>query len=111
MGPRLGYSLTSKRARRAPAPLSPELQAIRIRGHRGGRIALHRAFRRVQPSLADGCGAALLVLGFSAAWVRLLPLVGELWYRIFVFGVDAFALHSSVAPLEQRWSSRVQFSL
>src|SRR5205085_4328510 len=64
-----------------------------------------------QPSLADGCGAALLVLGFSAAWVRLLPLVGELWFRIFVFGVDAFGLHSSVAPLDQRWASRVQFSL
>jgi hypothetical protein len=92
-------------------PLSDELEDLRHRGHRGGLIAPHRAFLRVRPTMADGAVSAVLVIGLSLAWVRLLPLVGEFWGWIFRVWIRWLGLHADVMMVPQGWAPRIHFSL
>src|ERR1051325_7350111 len=92
-------------------PLSDALEDLRHRGHRGVLIAPHRAFLRVRPTLADGAVSAILVIGLSLAWVRLLPLVGEFWGWIFRVWIRWLGLHADVMMVPQGWAPRIHFSL
>ena len=91
--------------------LADDLEDLRHRGHRGGLIAPHRAFLRVRPTMADGALSATLVLGLSLAWIRLLPLVGELWGWIFRLWDRWLGLHADILMVPQRWAPRIHFSL
>ena len=91
--------------------LTAELEALRHRGHRGGLITPHRAFLRVQPTLADGAVSATLVIGLSAIWLRLLPLVGEFWGLMFRAWNRWLGLNADVTMVPQRWAPRLHFSL
>jgi hypothetical protein len=91
--------------------LPQELEEMRHRGHRGGIINPHRAFLRVHPTLFDGAISGLLVLGFTLAWIRLLPLVGAFWGWVFRLWNRWLGLNADIMMVPQRWAPRVHFSL
>jgi hypothetical protein len=91
--------------------LTDELEDLRHRGHRGGLIAPHRAFLQVHPTLADGAVSATLVVGFTLAWIRLLPLVGEFWGWIFRLWDRWLGLNADILMVPQRWAPSLHFSL
>lgn len=92
-------------------PLSEDLEGLRHRGYRGGLIAPHRAFLRVQPTTWDAVVSAVLVLGFSLAWIRALPAVGRFWGTIFRLWNGWLGLRADILMVPQRWAPRIHFSL
>ena len=91
--------------------LPQELEELRHRGHRGGLIAPHRAFLRVHPTFFDGAVSALLVIGSTLAWVRVLPMVGNFWGWMFRVWDRWLGLNADILMVPQRWAPRVHFSL
>lgn len=113
---RLAFSWISERLRKpavlAGRPvLSPALQALRVRGHRGGVIEPHRAFIGLHPTLGDFVGSAALVIGTSLGWVRLLPLVGQLWGSLFRLWASWLGFEAVVSMVPEHWTPRIHFEL
>ena len=80
-----------------------QLRQLRRRGWRGGIITPHRAFANIRFQPKDLAATCISVLGISLCWFFSLPLVGELWFRIFRFWHHALQLEGSVARAPQRW--------
>jgi hypothetical protein len=89
----------------------PDVAALRTRGHRGGEIRLHRGIVSFRASRVDVAHAILLAGGLSYLWVRLLPLIGRLWFAIFSYWIHALGIQASLAIVPQRWVRAVDISL
>jgi hypothetical protein len=83
---------------------------LRFRGWRGGRISTHRAFARLHPTAGDMLGSGVLLIGFSLAWIRLIPSVTHLWARMFSFWAVHLNLHAPVDIVPQHWG-RIALSI
>jgi hypothetical protein len=91
--------------------LSPELDAIRHRGWRGGKIAPHRAFVYLHLGARRIVESVVFVLAGTASWIALLPFVGHFWGRIFAFWSAWLNLKSEVTYEPQGWGSHIHFAL
>jgi hypothetical protein len=101
-------SISKLPSHRAAAPAADD--ELRFRGWRGGRISTHRAFARLHPTAGDLIGSALLLIGFSLAWMRLIPSVTHLWARMFSFWAVHLNLQAPVAMIPQHWG-RIELSI
>jgi hypothetical protein len=104
MGELLAFSSISR------LPLR-HVEDLRFRGWRGGRITPHRAFARLRPGIREMATGILLVLGVSMAWIVMLPWVGRLWGRIFVYWTRTLEFNATVMMAPQHWGRHIQFSL
>lgn len=86
-----------------PALTPQRLRDLRYRGWRGGIITPHRAFARLHFDFKGLVITSACVFAITAMWFLSLPLVGELWFRIFRFWHRALGLESSVARAPQHW--------
>jgi len=107
------YSSISRprRSRGEDRRLPPELEAIRVRGWRGGLITPHRAFVRLHlrpRQIVESVGLALLG---TASWIVLLPVVGRFWGHILAFWGVHLGLKSDVILIPQGWGRYIHFAL
>jgi hypothetical protein len=99
------------RLRPEASRLPAELEASRRRGWRGGLIAPHRAFIRLQLTrgrVAQSVGLALLG---TALWIALLPMVGRFWGHVLAFWGAQLELKSEVILVSQGWGRYIHFAL
>jgi len=87
------------------------VETLRSRGWRGGIIAEHRAFTRLQLRPAVIAGDAALVAGLSFAWIRLLPHVGEFWQRTFLWCSNFVGLHAGIATVHKAWGTHISLDV
>ena len=80
-----------------------QIQEMRHRGWRGGRINPHRAFARLPFSGQDFCVTVTSVLGILLAWLSSLRFIGEFWFQVFRFWHRVLGLEGSVARAPQQW--------
>jgi len=80
---------------------------LRSRGWRGGIIPEHRAFARLRLRPAVLAGDVALVTVLSLAWIRLLPRVGELWQRMFLWCSNFVGLHAGIATVPKSWGHHI----
>jgi len=74
---------------------NPQLtEAIRVCGHRGGVIAMHRAFTYYQRGPISLLTAFTLFLFFSSTWIALLPHVCHFWTRLLALGLRFLPLQA-----------------
>jgi len=73
---------------------SKSTESIRLRGHRGGVIAMHRAFAHYRLGPINLLTAFSLFLFFSAIWVLLLPRLCRFWSDLLAFGLRFLPLHA-----------------
>ena len=78
------------KTRRRPTPVDP----IRLRGHRGGVIPMHRALTQFQIGPLDVLTSALIFVFFSVLWLMLMPMVCRFWSHIFVLALSRLPLHA-----------------
>ena len=52
-----------------------------------------------------------LTVILSLCWIRILPWVGSLWGRVFVYWTKALQLEGSVVMAPQQWGARIHFAL
>jgi hypothetical protein len=111
----LAYSSISRPGRGRPGRedrrLPPELEAIRVRGWRGGLITPHRAFVRLQLRPRQIVESVALALLGAASWIALLPVVGRFWGHILVFWGAHLGLKSDVILIPQGWGRYIHFAL
>lgn len=89
----------------------PDPDSLRYRGFRGGEIRMHRGMIRFRVSRTDIVHAIVLAAGLSYAWVRVLPLVGHLWFAIFDYWMRTLKMEAAVTMMPQHWSNVLQVSL
>jgi hypothetical protein len=94
-----------------PRRLSPALDAIRRQGWRGGQITPHRAFVRLRLTPYRIAQSMTIALAGTACWIAVLPSVGRLWGRIFLFWGAHLGLKSEVILVPQGWGSHIHFAL
>jgi hypothetical protein len=70
------------------------MDAIRARGHRGGVIAMHRAFARYRMGPMNLLTGLTLFLVFLSIWIALLPFLCEFWGRFLALGLRFLPLHA-----------------
>jgi hypothetical protein len=87
------------------------IEALRSRGWRGGIIPQHRAFTRLRLRPGRLVGDVFLVLTLSLAWIVLLPQVGELWQRMFVWCSNFVGLHAGVATVHKAWGQHISLDV
>lgn len=80
-----------------------QIQELRHRGWRGGRITPHRAFARLEFTRRDLAATLASVLGASLIWLVSLRFVGEFWFLVFRFWHRMLGLEGSVARAPQQW--------
>ncbi len=111
----MAYSSISRPGRGRPGRedrrLPPELEAIRVRGWRGGLITPHRAFVRLQLRPRQIVESVALALLGTASWIALLPVVGRFWGHILVFWGAHLGLKSDVILIPQGWGRYIHFAL
>ncbi len=107
------YSSISRppRSRREDRRLPPELQAIRVRGWRGGLITPHRAFVRLRLSRRRFLESAALAFVGTALWIAVLPAVGRFWGHVLAFWGSHLGLKSEVILVPQGWGRHIHFAL
>ena len=107
------YSSISKpqRSRGEERRLPPELEAIRVRGWRGGLITPHRAFVRLHLRPRQIVESVVLALVGTASWIALLPAVGRFWGHILAFWGAQLGLKSDVILVPQGWGRYIHFPL
>jgi hypothetical protein len=86
-------------------------EPIRVRGHRGGVISMHRALTQFRLGTMNLIVASCLFVFFSFAWVVLLPLVCRLWTSIFAFGIRSLPLHAELGLAEHHWTRFLSFNI
>jgi hypothetical protein len=84
-------------------PLTGEPASARNRGWRGGIITPHRAFVKLRIGPWRIVESFALALAGSGLWIGVLPAVGRLWERIFVFWGAELDLNSTVLMVPQGW--------
>ncbi len=104
-------SFRSLSARRSELQLSSGIESGKQRGWRGGLITPHRAFARLHVGTKDVVACACLTVILSLCWIRILPWVGGLWGRVFVYWTKALQLEGSVVMAPQQWGARIHFAL
>jgi hypothetical protein len=72
--------------------LPPEILELRRRGHGGGRIEPHRAFRRIADRKRISWSAVALVALLTASIIVLLPAISLLWQKLLALIVDAVGM-------------------
>jgi hypothetical protein len=78
--------------------VDPKLtEQVRLRGHRGGVIAMHRAFHSYRLGTMNMLVAFFLFLFFMAIWALLLPSLCRFWADILAWGVRSLPLHAQLA--------------
>ncbi len=87
------------------------VEALRSRGWRGGIIAEHRAFARLRLRPGVVATDVALVAALSWIWIRLLPDVGRLWQRIFLWCSNFVGLHAGIATVHKTWGSHVSLDV
>lgn len=83
----------------------------RLRGYRGGVIAMHRALARFVLEPLDLVTAALLVLMFSFAWIVSLPRLCRLWAYVLGNGMAILGLHATLGLTEHHITPYIYFSV
>jgi hypothetical protein len=63
------------------------VDSIRLRGHRGGVIAMHRALHHFRLDLVRLFSSISLLILLTIAWILVLPLVCRYWHRVFGLGL------------------------
>jgi hypothetical protein len=118
MGGRLASSWISKpfSARVAPEkvvekPLPRKIEALKHRGWRGGLITPHRAFAYLKIGAKEIITSLLMVIGFTYAWIRIVPSVGRWWGRIFAYWTKALNLEGTVIMAPEQWGHHIRFSV
>jgi hypothetical protein len=84
---------------------------VRIRGHRGGVIPMHRAlahFRLVPMSLVT---AIFLFVFFSSIWLAFLPVVCHFWNRILTLGIHVLPLRAEIGLAEHHLTPFITFEV
>src|SRR5438270_2376069 len=89
----------------------PDVEEMRNRGFRGGVIRMHRGMIHFRASKVDLLHTVLLAVGFSLGWIKLLPVVAQLWLSIFQFWVHALHMEARVSMMPQHWTHLVNVSL
>jgi hypothetical protein len=109
----LAFSSISRPERppREDRRLPPELEAIRVRGWRGGVITPHRAFVRLHLRPRQIVESVILALVGTACWIALLPAVGRFWGRVLAFWGAHLGLKSDVILIPQGWGRYIHFAL
>ncbi len=74
-------------------------------------ITPHRAFARLHVGTKDVVACVCLTVILSLCWIRILPWVGSLWGRVFVYWTKALQLEGSVVMAPQQWGARIHFAL
>jgi len=100
-----------QRSRGEDRRLPPELEAVRVRGWRGGLITPHRAFVRLHLRPRQIVESVVLALMGTACWIALLPAVGRLWGHILAFWGAHLGLKSDVILIPQGWGRYIHFAL
>ena len=86
-------------------------EPVRVRGHRGGVISMHRALTQFRLGTMNLIVASCLFVFFSFAWVVLLPLVCRLWTSIFALGIRYLPLHVELGLAEHHWTRFLSFDI
>jgi hypothetical protein len=87
------------------------VEPVRVRGHRGGVISMHRALTQFRLGTMNLIVASCLFVFFSFAWVILLPLVCRLWTGIFAFGIRSLPLQAELGLAEHHWTRFLSFDI
>ena len=87
------------------------VEALSNRGWRGGIIPQHRAFSKLRVRRWVILGDVLLVAGLSVAWIELLPRVGMLWQKIFLWCSGFVGLHAGVATVHKNWGAYIRLDV
>ena len=72
---------------------------------------MHRGMINFRIDRRDVIHAVVLAIGLSVAWVKILPLVGHLWFGIFDYWVRTLGMEATVSMMPQHWSNVLQVSL
>ena len=72
-------------------------EQVRLRGHRGGVISMHRAFNSYRLGAMNLLIAFSLFLFFVAIWVLVLPRLCRFWADILAWGLRSLPLHAQLA--------------
>lgn len=84
---------------------------IRVRGHRGGVISMHRALVHFRLGTMNLITASCLFVFFSFAWLALLPRVCRIWTHIFTFGIRSLPLRAELGLAEHHWTPFLSFNI
>jgi hypothetical protein len=82
-----------------------------LRGYRGGKIALHRAFRRVTLSPPQLVANLLLMASLTAGWLWMLPVVGRFWVAVFQFWIEKADVEARIKAVPQHLWPAPEFVL
>ncbi len=91
--------------------LGPELELLRHRGWRGGRIVPHRAFVRLRVTGRGLTETVVLVYVFTWGWIKALPMIGRFWGHLLAFWGHALGWNNTVVLVPQGWGTHIRFAL
>jgi hypothetical protein len=84
---------------------SSSTEQVRLRGHRGGVISVHRAFTHFRLGPRNLATSFSLIVAFSAAWLCLLARACDFWNHFLVWSVHRLPLSSRVAVANYQFNA------
>jgi hypothetical protein len=103
----LAFSRTSEVQIHAPrsSEASGSTEQVRLRGHRGGVISVHRAFTHFRLGPRNLATSISLIIAFTAAWLCLLPRACNFWNHFLVWSVYRLPLSARVEVANYQFST------
>jgi hypothetical protein len=101
---------------KAPAPVAAlgdarQLEALRVRGHKGGVIAPHRAMVGLRFTAWRLISTLLLSAGGLAGYLAALPWLGRGWQLLFLRARDFLGLDAPLGDRTLELAGRLRFTL
>ena len=92
-------------------PSARLVEPIRVRGHRGGIIIMHRSMAHFTLKPMNLASAISLLLFFSGIWLVWLPRTCMLWRRILAAGIHYLPLHADVLFAERHLGAHLTLEI